>query len=281
MTINHAYQQLAATLEKLYSPGEAQSIARIVFEDTFGIYSFTRQDALSPEQQARLHYITTRLLVHEPVQYILGIADFYGLKFKVDPRVLIPRQETEELVYWMLETLERKPLAILDIGTGSGCIPITLKKQRPGWEVWAVDISRDALELAEENARMNDAAIHFRQMDILNDARWGELGLFGAIVSNPPYIPEREAGLVPENVKRYEPRQALFVDNEDALAFYRRIAQFAVQHLLPGGQLFFETNEYNAGQVVEIIEKQGFKNVELKQDLSGKERMVRGRWGGR
>lgn len=280
MTIHQAYQGLVAALEGLYGPGEARSIARIVFEDAFGIYSFTRQETFTPELQARLHHITTRLLTHEPIQYILGIADFYGLKFKVSRQVLIPRPETEELVHWMLEILDEKALKILDIGTGSGCIAVTLKKQRPGWEIWAVDISPEALEVAQENAAMNRVEVCFQQQDILDESQWGRLGRFDAIVSNPPYIPEREAALMPENVRRYEPRKALFVGNEDPLLFYRAIARFARRHLTPGGRLFFETNEFNAGQVAELVRSQGFDPVELKQDLSGKERMVAGRWGG-
>lgn len=279
MTIHQAYQGLINALEGLYGPGEARSIARIVFEDAFGIFSFNRQGAFSPEQETRLDDIANRLLAHEPVQYVLGMADFYGLKFKVSRQVLIPRPETEELVHWMLEILDEKALKILDIGTGSGCIPVTLKKQRPGWEVWAVDISPEALEVAQENAVMNRVEACFQQQDILDDSQWGRLGRFDAIVSNPPYIPEREAVLMPENVRRYEPRQALFVGNEDPLLFYHAIARFARRHLVHGGRLFFETNEFNAGQVAELLRSQGFGPVELKQDLSGKERMVAGRWG--
>lgn len=278
LAIHQAYQQLVAALEKCYDSGEAKSIARIVFEDAFGIHNFSRQEALSPAQASQLREITARLLAHEPVQYILGIADFYGLKFKVDARVLIPRQETEELAHWMLETLERKVLTVLDIGTGSGCIPVTLKQQRPEWDVWAVDISQDALELAAENARMNGVELHLRQTDILDETLWAALGQFDAIASNPPYIPTREAALMPEHVKRFEPPLALFVDNEDPLVFYRAITRFAQMHLKPGSWLFFETNEFNAGEVAEWLRNQRFKEVELKRDLSGKERMVRGEW---
>lgn len=279
MTINQAYQQLTIALSKLYDPGEAKSIARIVFEDAFGIHNLARQDELLPEQEQQLQQISTRLLQHEPVQYVLGMADFYGLKFKVDRRVLIPRQETEELVHWMLETLPAGPLRLLDIGAGSGCIPVTLKKQRPEWEIWALDISPGALELAAENARMNGVGVHFQQLDILDEVQWGGLGRFDAIASNPPYIPAREAALMPEHVMRYEPSLALFVENENPLLFYRTIGRFAFEYLSPGGRLFFETNEFNANEVVETVRSQGFKEVELKRDLNGKERMVQGRRG--
>ncbi|MCB0566255.1 MAG: peptide chain release factor N(5)-glutamine methyltransferase [Phaeodactylibacter sp.] len=279
MTIHQACIQLIDALEKLYGSGEAKSITRIVFEDAFGIHNLKRQDALSAEQEQQLLQITTRLLTHEPVQYILGVADFYGFKFKVGPPVLIPRQETEELVHWMLETMEKKALKVLDIGTGSGCIPITLKKQRPDWEVSAVDISREALELATENARLNKVEVLFQELDILKEAQWPRLVRFDVIVSNPPYIPQREAALMPENVKRYEPQLALFVDDDDPLIFYRTIVRFARRYLQPKGWLFFEANEFNAGEVAELLRNQDFKAVELKRDLSGKKRMVRGEWG--
>ncbi|MCO6478737.1 MAG: peptide chain release factor N(5)-glutamine methyltransferase [Phaeodactylibacter sp.] len=277
MTIQQAYHQLLTALEPLYGSGEARSIARIVFEDAFGIHNFNRKDTLSPEQQTRLLAITTRLLAHEPVQYIIGMADFYGLRLKVDPHVLIPRPETEELVLWMLETLERMPLKVLDIGTGSGCIPVALKKERPEWEAWAVDISREALELARENARLNGVEVYFLKLDILDETQWARLARFDAIVSNPPYIPEREASIVPENVRSYEPHRALFVGDEDPLVFYREITLFASRRLTPGGWLFFEANEFNAGEVLKIFENQGFEDMELKEDLSGKERMARAR----
>ncbi|MCB9265355.1 MAG: peptide chain release factor N(5)-glutamine methyltransferase [Lewinellaceae bacterium] len=268
------------TLEPLYGPGEAKSITRIVFEDAFGIRNPNRKEALNPEQQKRLNEISARLREQEPVQYILGEADFYGLRFSVDRRVLIPRPETEELVHWMLETLKGPPLRVLDIGTGSGCIPVTLKKHRPKWDVWATDISPGALELASENAARNGVEARFQQADILEEAQWVKFGRFDAIVSNPPYIPEQQASLMPENVWRYEPRQALFVENEDPLLFYHTISRFATRKLLPGGWLFFETNEFNAGEVAKILVEQGFMQVELKLDINGKERMARGQWPG-
>lgn len=280
MAISEAYEQLATTLLRLYDPGEARSIARIIFEDALGIRNLNRQAALSAEQETQLRHITARLLQHEPVQYIVGLADFYGLRFRVDPRVLIPRQETEELAHWMLEELGKGKQRVLDIGAGSGCIPVTLKKLRPEWDVWAVDVSEGALELAAENARMNGAAVTFLQLDILDENQWQRLGIFDAIVSNPPYIPKSEAALMPENVRSYEPHLALFVENQNPLLFYRAIGRFAQRRLRSGGRLFFETNEFNAGEVLELIRSQGFKRIELKRDLSGKERMIGARWEG-
>lgn len=281
MIIKEAYQKFCTATQAVYPIRETLSMARIVFEDEFGITNFDRNEALSEEQQDRLRQIQDRLARHEPLQYILGQADFYGLKFKVDPSVLIPRPETEELVYWILEYARASAFnaanMVLDIGTGSACIPITLKKELPVLEVHATDISSKALEVAQWNARANNTSVFFKEHDILNESSWGQIGQYNIIVSNPPYIPEEEKRLMPENVKAFEPHLALFVDNADALVFYRKISDFAQQHLEEQGLLFFEVNEFNAKEVVPTMEKAGFVQVELKQDLSGKDRMVMGR----
>ncbi len=273
--ISEAYRQMVQELETIYEPGEAKAIARILFEDGFGIRNTAREEELTAEQKSQLARFTSRLLRHEPVQYVLDSAQFYGLTFKVGPEVLIPRQETEELVYWILGTLDKKPLRLLDIGSGSGCIPVVLKDKRPMWQCSGIDISEEALQLARENAALNRVEIDFLHIDILDEKQCKKLGRFEAIVSNPPYIPDKEAALMPENVKRFEPRRALFVEDDDPLLFYRRITEFAKQHLTEGGWLFFETNEYNAGEVSEVVERQGFGMVELKKDLNGKKRMLR------
>jgi release factor glutamine methyltransferase len=190
--ISQAFEQLVQTLTPLYGEGEARSITRIVFEDVFGIFKITQEQFLSAGQEERLARISERLLAYEPVQYIVGMADFYGMKFKVDPRVLIPRPETEELVEWILEaTAERKSLKALDIGAGSGCIPVALKKKRPDWDVAAIDLSEEALQLARENASLNDVYVDFMQLDFLNEKLWPQLDRYDLLVSNPPYIPFR------------------------------------------------------------------------------------------
>ncbi len=278
MSIEKAYRSLCKSLETIYEKRESESIARIVFEDAFQIFNFQRLDDLSVENSSRLVEIETRLLNQEPVQYVLGFADFYGLKFKVNEHVLIPRQETEELVFWILADAKRLSkeleIKVLDIGTGSGCIPIALKKEMPNWKVEAMDISVEALKIAGENAQLNNVEIDFFQFDILDSERWNDLGNYDIIVSNPPYIPEKEKKIMPENVVNFEPHLALFVENKDPLIFYKKIAEFAFSKLNPKGKLYFETNEFNAEKVLNIVENQGFINCMLKKDMSGKNRMV-------
>lgn len=274
-----AYQLFVESLTTAFGESEARSLGRIVFEDVLNS-RYPYNISISTEQQEQLDLIISRLLQHEPLQYILGNADFYGLKFKSDSRALIPRPETEELVEWTVKSVMEKHLSnaavrILDIGTGTGCIPITIKKYLPAADVWAIDISKDALDLATLNAQQLAVNIHFRQINILREAQWVGLPQFHVIVSNPPYIPMSEMNLVPEQVKAHEPHLALFVANEDPLVFYEAIAKFAWRQLLPEGWLFFECNEYNAPQVVALLEEKGFQEVELRQDLSGKDRMVR------
>jgi len=269
-TIDEFTQQLATQFELR----EAQSIARIVFEDCFGWQRHFQNFILDANQIAQLQHIWVELQTQKPLQYILGQADFYGLKFKVDFRVLIPRPETEELVEWVLESLPNKLQRILDIGTGSGCIPITLKKKLPAAEVYGLDVSADALELAQENAVLNQVTVHWREADILQEKSWLGLGTFDCIISNPPYIPFQEEALMPTQVTRYEPHLALFVADEDPLLFYRKIVELGQTHLHTGGFLFFECNEYNAFEVKALF-RETIWTVELRQDLSGKDRMIR------
>lgn len=279
MSIVETFQKFVEKLNRIYDAGEARSIARIVFEDAFHIRDVASQRAFPAAQEAHLQMIESRLLRHEPVQYILGVADFYGLKFNVNPHVLIPRQETEELVHWIIETIKasgRRDYLLLDIGTGSGCIPITLKKQLPELQTFAMDISLAALDVAETNAKKHDTDITFLQTDILDQNAWSNLGQFDIIVSNPPYIPHRERELMPAHVLTHEPELALFVANETPLLFYETIADFAKLHLKPGGWLFFECNEFNAQEVFELLKKQGFEQLILQKDLNQRDRMIRG-----
>ncbi len=280
MSFKKAFEELADALSALYDAGEARSLARIVMEDAFQFFFHQADRPMSAVQQNQLRAIQRRLLEGEPVQYVLGRSDFYGYTFKVSPAVLIPRQETEELVLWMIETLKNEDLkgkSLLDIGTGSGCIAIVMKKKKPDLEVWALDISREALAVAQENTRLNQAAVHFLQADILQPDV--QLPLFDVIVSNPPYIPFREKILMTKNVLDYEPEGALFVRNEDPLLFYRTIADFSLEHLKASGWLFFETNAFNADQVVELLKEKGFDAVQKQRDIHGKDRMIRARSG--
>ena len=276
MKIKNVYQNFLNSLFSIYDKREAKSIARIVFEDEFRIYNFEREDEFSSEAINTLRAIESRLLNNEPVQYVLGKADFYGLKFKVNQNVLIPRQETEELVLWILENtkLSNDRISVLDIGTGSGCIPIVLKKKMPAWKIDAIDISEDALSIAQENAKLNEVEVNFFKADILDEESWSKFKKYDIIVSNPPYIPENEEHLMPRNVIDFEPHLALFVKNETPLIFYKKIAEFAKEKLKERGILFFETNEFNAREVLQIIEDEGLVGVVLKNDLNEKPRMI-------
>jgi release factor glutamine methyltransferase len=270
------FRQLVHALTPRYGAAEASSIARIVLEDAFharAVADFELPADAMPLWQALL----ARLEAGEPVQYVLGQADFFGLTFRVDPRVLIPRQETEELVALALQLLRGKPgPTVLDIGTGSGCIAITIQKKRPDARVFAVDISADALAVAAENARNLQAAVSFEQGDILDPAFECSAGALDLVVSNPPYIPYSESPLLPEHVIRHEPELALFAPETDPLCFYRRIGAWAADHLKPGGWLLFEINEFRADGVADILRQLGYAQVEIYPDLSGAPRIARG-----
>ncbi len=272
-TIKHTYQQFLRNLSNKFEHREAISIARIVFEDAFKLFDYESNKNFNGT--TTLQEIEARLLNNEPVQYILGQADFYGLKFKVSPAVLVPRPETEELVYWILENQVKDNPTILDIGTGSGCIPITLKRKLPRADISAIDVSSTALDIAKANADLNKVAVSFILTDILEERLWSNLPSYDIIVSNPPYIPYREKPLMPKQVLDYEPELALFVENDHPLVFYKKIGLFALKHLNQGGQLYFECNEFNAEEVATLLEKMGFSKVELVKDMEGKERMVR------
>lgn len=279
MNIKNTYLDFIQKLQTIQQEGEANAIARIVFEDVFKLYDFSSEKEFSVDNQNRLEKIITRLLQNEPVQYVLGEADFYGYKFKVNEHVLIPRQDTEELVFYVKNTVrsfvKKDAITLLDIGTGSGCIPITLKKLFPKMEIHALEVSEDALGLAKKNAENLETDIIFYHKDILKETGWESLPNFDIIVSNPPYIPHQEADLMPENVKQFEPHLALFVENENPLVFYEMIAEFAKQKLNEDGFLFFETNEFNAKEVIPMLRSKTFRSVVLEQDMMGKDRMIR------
>ncbi|HHL52737.1 MAG TPA: peptide chain release factor N(5)-glutamine methyltransferase [Flammeovirgaceae bacterium] len=230
-----------------------------------------------PQQEglaARAEDYLQRLLAGEPIQYILGQAPFYGYTFTVNKHVLIPRPETEELVDWILKnSCKRKKINILDIGTGSGCIAITLALKCPQATVTAIDISSQALAVARQNARQHRAAVTFAEADIFS---WKTDEIFDLIVSNPPYVTVGEKSQIAGNVLEHEPHLALFVPDDDPLRFYRQIVSFAHDHQQPGGELYFEVNERQAAAVAQLLEESHYKNVAIKQDLSGKDRFVAG-----
>ena len=225
---------------------------------------------------------------HEPIQYIIGQTEFYGLPFYVNENTLIPRPETEELVELILsntttngqlENVEgNNQFNILDIGTGTGCIAISLAKQLPNANVSAIDVSAKALEIANKNAELNQVDINFIENDILKicDSELDSANKFDIIVSNPPYVRQLEKQQMQDNVLNHEPHLALFVDDENPLIFYRAITQFATKNLNPNGELYFEINEYLGKEMMSLLEEFGFKDIQLKQDLFGKDRMVKG-----
>lgn len=272
-TIKEQFQDTVLLLKPAYGEREASSVSRIIFEDAFGISNFFSDQLFDHSDQ--LEEIIKRLLKGEPIQYILEQAHFYGFNFKVSPLVLIPRPETEELVFWILECFNNRKLRVLDIGTGSGCIPIVLKKKRPLWTIYGLDISKDALEIARENAQLNQVEISFLQLNILDKTSWESLPSFDLIISNPPYIPPSEKEWMPHQVLHYEPGLALFVPEEDPLIFYKSIANLGKEKLLSEGCLFFEVNEFQASKVVQLLTMSEYNNIVLQKDMSGKDRMIK------
>lgn len=281
MTATLALKHIVQQLLDIYDPGESLSIASIVLEDAFGIKpsQISTKIKLEKSQITELDAIIQRLLAHEPVQYVMGQAAFYGLRFKVTPAVLIPRPETEESVHWVLETCKQHPeiRSILDIGTGSGCIPVTIKKRRPDLDVHALDVSTAALEVATENASKLNTDVHFYEVNILDKKAWKALPKFDLIVSNPPYVTQDERPILPKNVIDFEPHLALFAGGNDAQRFVKKIAEFGTKHLNPGGWLFLETNEFYVPISSEILAKYGYVEVETRQDLNKRDRMICGR----
>jgi release factor glutamine methyltransferase len=281
VTIAEYQKNYQDELSKVYDSREARTVTQIVFEKILALethrLSLDRFRILTSHQLEQLEEILQRLLTHEPVQYILEEADFFGLKFKVNSHVLIPRPETEELVAWVAETLASttRPLTILDIGTGSGCIPISLSKKFPQARIEGLDISAEALSLAEENNRILQSNVRFFSCDIIHEQL--PEASYDIIVSNPPYIYLSEQPTMAANVLNFEPHLALFVPNEDALLFYRKIAGQANYALKPQGLLFFEINEAKANEMFALMQGLHFQDIELRKDLSGKNRMMRGR----
>ena len=220
--------------------------------------------------------IISELKTEKPIQYITGEAWFYGLRFEVNENTLIPRPETEELVEWIVDGQKtkdkRQKVSILDIGTGSGCIPISLKKEIPNSLVAAIDVSEKALEMARKNAVDNEVEVNFILQNILESESLIEK--YDIIVSNPPYVRNLEKQEIKKNVLDYEPHLALFVEDTDALLFYRKIAQLALSGLAPNGKLFFEINQYLGKETIELLENLGFKNIELRKDFVGNDRMI-------
>lgn len=272
------YRHTVSKLETVYGKGEAQSLSFLLLEH---LYALSRTDILSGKpianstgREALLEQYIGRLNESEPIQYILGETEFYGYRFEVNPSVLIPRPETEELVHLILaENKDEPSLSILDIGTGSGCIAISLKKELANASVSALDVSEKALTTAKKNADLNNAEIFFIQKDILSPSN--ELPRTSIVVSNPPYVTKSEKALMKQNVLAHEPSLALFVEDHDPLIFYRTIAQKAKHSLFPEGKIYFEINEQFGNETAAMLEETGFRNIRIIQDLQGKDRMIR------
>lgn len=287
MLIKEAHRRMQEELSFLYSSRESSTVSDWVMEELTG---WTRSQRivhhdtfLSSDQLATWSTALQELKQGRPVQYVLGHSWFCGMRFKVDERVLIPRPETEELVECIVK--ESAGLAwentytpkALDIGTGSGCIAIALKKRLPNWEIHGMEKSESALQLARENAMLLEAPILWHEADILTEARNDHFTGFDLIVSNPPYIPPRERHELSQQVVQHEPHMALFTTEEDPLEFYRAIVTFSHHHLLRGGQLWFETHMDYAQEVATLLSEQEFEAVEVMQDMQKRDRIVRGK----
>ena len=267
-----------ANLLSIYDEMEAEQFFYLILENK---KKLKRVDlALSPDltfsesEIENWNAILEQLKNEIPIQYILGSTSFFGLEFLVNESVLIPRPETEELVNWVLEDYkERQNIKILDIGTGSGCIAITLAKNLKNTQVFAIDVSNKAIETAKVNAKHNDVSVFFMNCDILNTDDLNQK--FDCIVSNPPYVRNLEKVEIKKNVVDNEPHLALFVEDDDALIFYRKIAELAKKSLNPNGKLYFEINQYLAAETIALLKDFGFKNIELRKDIYGNDRMLK------
>ncbi len=271
------------SLSKLYDSSEIESFFYILINFRLNLskidYFLNKEHKISNEDILFFEKTINRLKNEEPIQYILENTDFYGLKFYVNKNTLIPRPETEELVNWIIkdfETLNKENLSILDIGTGSGCIPISLSKNLKNSNVVTVDISQDAIDVAKHNAVTNSVTVSF-VIDSILDPKIISCSeyMFDVIVSNPPYVRNLEKQEIKKNVLSYEPHLALFVEDSDPLIFYREIAKYAISHLKKNGVLYFEINQYLGRETVLLMKKMGFKNVELRKDISGNDRMIK------
>ena len=263
-------------LATAYSDGEIKALTRIIATELLGVSQMTfylKDDiTLTAGQQTLLDKAIERLKKQEPIQYILGYSDFCGLRFKVTPATLIPRPETSELVEWIVSESTGNG-SILDIGTGSGCIAVSLAHKLPQSKVTAWDISPDALAVATENSKANGCAVAFEEVDILAYKPTGEQ--FNIIVSNPPYIKENEKAAMHSNVLDWEPHTALFVPDSDPLLFYRTIAEKGLELLKPGGRIYFEINRAHGKETMEMLAALGYTDIELRKDFAENDRMIR------
>ena len=289
MTIIEAQQLLIQRLSPIYDKREAGNIADIVMESVTGYKKSERvihkTSRLSNELSERLEKYLIDLEQQKPVQYVLKEAWFYGMNFYVDENVLIPRPETEELVNWVVEEIHssesvgwNRRTIILDVGTGSGCIPVSLKKAIPSAELWGCDLSELALNVARFNSAKLGHLVDFQGLDFLNHVQRNQLPHVNILVSNPPYVPEKDMESMQPNVLKFEPHIALFVPDNDPLIFYRAIADFGHHRMHKDGIIFVEIHEDLAVPLTELFTSAGYSSIEVKRDMQGKERMMKVKW---
>jgi release factor glutamine methyltransferase len=281
-TIGKIIKTFYNNLKEIYPETEIKAISEMVFEH---FLKFSKSDLILKSDQiledeiiSKIDQVVTRLQKHEPIQYILGYAHFYNCLFNVNKNVLIPRQETEELVDWIISECKNIPnLKILDIGTGSGCIAISLAVNITDSEVHAIDFSWEALEVARKNAIENSTAIFFHEEDILKPSKTLKTQHYDIIVSNPPYVMNSEKEKMQKNVLDFEPEIALFVEDNNPLLFYKAIINYSKSNLKSGGILYFEINETLGEDVTQLFQNSGFERITLKKDINGKNRMISGK----
>lgn len=278
MTLLSFKQKLYATLKSHYPTSEIDSFFKIILEDVLQLskidFALEPNKIVSDDKNIKINEIIDGLAQHHPIQHLIGFTEFMDLKFMVNEHVLIPRPETEELIRWILNDYSMTPnLDVLDIGTGSGCIPISFSKSLNDANVTTIDISTKAIETAKENAEINKVNINFIHQDILTTNQLPQQ--YNVIVSNPPYVRNLEKAEMQKNVLDFEPHLALFVEDNDPLIFYKKIAELAISAIKPKGALYYEINQYLGKETIELLKQIGFKNIELKKDMFGNDRMIK------
>ncbi len=285
MTLKKLKNNFRNTLDSFYPKEEIESFYFLLIDNRLNLkridIALSPTKKITPSDEIYFNDCLEKLTKQIPIQYIIGNTEFFGLPFNVDKNVLIPRPETEGLVDWIIAstppcdqlTNNQKPTTILDVGTGSGCIAVALAKNLQNTKVYALDVSKEALVIAKQNAKLNKVSILFIEQDILTSTPLSQQ--FDIIVSNPPYVRELEKAAINKNVLENEPHLALFVDDNNPLLFYDKIADLARENLKPNGQLFFEINQYLGKKTVELLKQKGFTNIELRKDIFKNDRMIK------
>lgn len=280
MTLSEFRSFVKNALQQIYSSNELDQLAKSLLMSRLKMdsttYLLSSESKLSDEVLVQLRDDVDRLLKDEPLQYVLGCTSFYGLEIQCSPAALIPRPETEELVDWVFSEVQLPSCVLIDLGTGTGCVPLAIKAERPSWVVSAIDVSQEALALARSNAFKLGFDVHFEEVDLLQDLSGLEFkDTFNVVVSNPPYIPHADALSMLPNVLNHEPHLALFVPDTDPLLFYRRIVAFCEEYLSIDGYVFVEIHEELSAETMQLFHEAGFANIELRKDLQGRSRMIK------